>query len=201
MTDIAFPYQGLSESAPHLGGYVTNYEMTGTWAPNVLFELHQKIKPKTVTDIGCGAGHVGQWFRDRGCAVVGIDGVHDPNVQFDVIRHDYERDGPLMLDDIRDLAVSFEFVEHVEKACMPNWMRTVRCHRWFAMTHATPGQQGHHHVNCQLPSFWMSYMQANGFRLDVEFSLDMRASLNRFNDAARCIKNSFLLFEQVDFSP
>ena len=34
------------------------------------------------------------------------------------------------------------------------------------MTHALPGQPGHHHVNCQPIEYWVAVMQAFGFETD-----------------------------------
>jgi hypothetical protein len=34
------------------------------------------------------------------------------------------------------------------------------------MTHAFPGQPGHHHVNCQPTEYWLARMKATGFSLD-----------------------------------
>ena len=34
------------------------------------------------------------------------------------------------------------------------------------MTHAEPGQQGYHHVNCQPADYWISLMRGRGFLFD-----------------------------------
>jgi len=33
------------------------------------------------------------------------------------------------------------------------------------MTHAVPGQAGHHHVNCQPAEYWVEKLATRGFRL------------------------------------
>src|SRR4051794_28051900 len=35
-----------------------------------------------------------------------------------------------------------------------------------AMTHAVPGQAGHHHVDCQPPGYWIERMRLRSYRLD-----------------------------------
>jgi hypothetical protein len=34
------------------------------------------------------------------------------------------------------------------------------------MTHAVPGQGGHHHVNCQPAEYWIEKMRKRNYRLD-----------------------------------
>ena len=36
------------------------------------------------------------------------------------------------------------------------------------MTHALPGQGGHHHVNCQPPEYWIEKMARRGYALSPE---------------------------------
>ena len=34
------------------------------------------------------------------------------------------------------------------------------------MTHAVPGQAGHHHVNCQPQEYWINLLSQKGFMLE-----------------------------------
>ena len=54
-----------------------------------------------------------------------------------------------------DLAWSVEFLEHVEEQYIPNYMPIFQACKYAIVTHAVPGQDGHHHVNCQEKDYWV----------------------------------------------
>lgn len=62
-----------------------------------------------------------------------------------------------------DLAWCVEFLEHVEEQYLPNVFATFKTCRYVVMTHAVPGQDGHHHVNCQPADYWIHKFEENGF--------------------------------------
>jgi hypothetical protein len=39
----------------------------------------------------------------------------------------------------------------------------------------TPGQGGHHHVNCQPPEYWIGVLAGAGFRHDPELTRQAKA--------------------------
>jgi hypothetical protein len=76
-----------------------------------------------------------------------------------------------------DIVWSCEFVEHVEEKYVDNFLAVFgRATKAVLMTHATPGQAGHHHVNCQPADYWIERMQARGFFLE-ETLTEMSRSL------------------------
>ena len=48
--------------------------------------------------------------------------------------------------------------------------------RIVAITHALPGQGGHHHVNCQPAEYWIEKMAARGYRLTQGYETFRRIS-------------------------
>ena len=40
---------------------------------------------------------------------------------------------------------------------------TIRLGRYACVTHAEPGQNGHHHVNCQTTDYWIKVFAEHGF--------------------------------------
>jgi hypothetical protein len=48
-----------------------------------------------------------------------------------------------------------------------------RC-KYVICTAAGPGAPGHHHVNCQLPTYWLDVFDKYGFDYDDETTLDIR---------------------------
>ena len=65
-----------------------------------------------------------------------------------------------------DLVWCCEFVEHVEERYVPNIVPSLSLGTLVAMTHAVPGQGGHHHVNCRTSDYWIGVMAAIGYQLD-----------------------------------
>lgn len=165
------------EKQPHLGGYIRGGD-PATWFPDLWDWLMFVRGVKSVLDVGCGEGHALDYFAGGGCRVLGVDGIDQGRE--DIVCHDYAQ-GPLKLPYHFDLAWSCEFVEHVEEAHVACFLATFRAASTVLMTHAEPGQPGHHHVNCQPAAYWKGAMAAAGLRYDEEFTREARgrAALNR----------------------
>ena len=56
-------------------------------------------------------------------------------------------------------------VEHIEPQYVEYLLRTLINGSVLIMTHAEPGQDGHHHVNCQTQGYWVDAMESVGFGL------------------------------------
>jgi 2-polyprenyl-3-methyl-5-hydroxy-6-metoxy-1,4-benzoquinol methylase len=133
------------------------------------------LQIKSVLDVGCGEGHSLRYFRELGCDVIGIDGM--PQEDPDIIQYDFEGDEPLSMPALKlgsvmawggakfDLVWACEFVEHVSEPYAHRLVEPFRKGKIVMMTHASPGQQGHHHVNCRDAEYWKGFMTAAGFML------------------------------------
>lgn len=173
----------VPEDAPHLGGYVAGGD-EATAFPHLWTWLAKDLRVGSVLDVGCGDGVALRAFRSRGIAAYGVDGVEQDDP--DIVQHDYTR-GPLYLADdgteVASLAAAAdfslvwacEFVEHVEAEYVPNFLETFRQARLVLMTHAFPGQDGHHHVNCQPAEYWVGALAAVGYRFDAATTQITRA--------------------------
>ena len=161
---------------PHLGG-----SMRGklgdpqSYCPNLWAWAVGLLNVGSVVDIGCGQGHALKFFQDElGCEVAGVEG-HRATIDsfvahFPVHWHDYQEDGPLDLPQVYDLGWCCEFVEHVEEQYLENFFATFESCRTVLMTHATPGQGGHHHVNEQPAGYWLEKFQEHGFTYAEELT-------------------------------
>jgi hypothetical protein len=116
-------------------------------------------------DVGCGEGHAVNYFFRKGVMAHGIDGLIS-NVQRAVV--------PVALHDILsspyympvDFVWSCEVAEHIDPDRVHNFIDTLANGRIVAMTHALPGQEGYHHVNCQPEEYWVNLMLMRGFNLE-----------------------------------
>lgn len=163
---------------PHLGGYIRGGD-PATYFPALWDWLVLARGVQSVVDVGCGEGCALDHFRGLGCRVFGVDGIYQDDG--DIEQHDYTT-GPLprIPGGFFDLAWSCEFVEHVEERFVPNFLDTFKAARMVLMTHAEPGQPGHHHVNCQPADYWIGAMAAVGLAFDAVLTHQARerAALN-----------------------
>lgn len=139
----------------HLGGYVPDGD-PATWFPDLWTYMVERIGVRSILDIGAGNGRTMDFFIGLGCDVMGVEGT--PQDHPFIIQHDYTH-GPLTFDYRFDLCWCCEFVEHVEEQHIPNFMASMDACDLLLMTHAFPGQPGHHHVNCQPPEYWMAQLR------------------------------------------
>ena len=204
----------------HLGGFVAADERYPngdpmTYTPEVWEYLLQRYRPSFVCDVGCGEGHAVKWFNDRmnkiaqseegkdwpdGLLIaVGIEGCAEAiekKVHKNVRQYDFTV-GPIPLEiGGFGLVWSCEFVEHVESKYMDNFLNLFDRSDVVAMTHAFPGQPGHHHVNCQPAEYWIDVMKARGFTLNHIATAEARAVADESH-----WKRSGLVFEKVNYVP
>lgn len=151
----------VDRTRPHLGGYLKGGD-PGSWYPALWDWMIAELDITSMIDIGCGEGHSLAYFRSKGVRVVGVEGIEQDDP--DIICHDFTT-GPLDLGrQVFDLCWCCEFVEHVEEQYSVNFLRLFERASYVAMTHALPGQGGHHHVNCQPAEYWIDLLESRCFR-------------------------------------
>jgi len=156
----------------HLGGYYTTIDPPSQ-CPKMWKYIIETLNVKSVLDVGCGMGYAMQEFMKYCDEVVGIDGssyaLQNSPVKENIFSHDYTI-GELETEDRYDLCWCCEFVEHVGEQYVDNFLSTFAFCNYVAMTHAVPGQGGHHHVNCQPKEYWIEKLKEYGFEYDEEFT-------------------------------
>lgn len=185
----------------HLGGYITGGD-PATFYPHLWEWFADDMGVRSVLDVGCGDGIALDYFEQFGVDVLGIDGIAQDDVR--ILQHDYSI-GPWPPSGWHhrssfDLVWSCEFVEHVEEQHVPNFLETFRCGQLVAMTHATPGQGGHHHVNCRERSYWKRMLAAAGFEFDERLTGVAREKASLNPDRHNHFVRSGLIFRTVPYT-
>ena len=140
-------YTVMDQQRKDLGGNI-RYGDLSTFTPNLWRYLIDRFAVRSMLDVGCGEGHAVRFFFKQGVMAHGIDGLRS-NVERAV--------APIALHDILsgpyvmpvDLVWSCEVAEHILPEKVGYYLDTLANGKVVAMTHAMPGQDGHHHVNCQ----------------------------------------------------
>jgi hypothetical protein len=163
-------YQGLAgvtpPSEPHLGGNIREGDPF-THSPRVWDYVLDRFAVRSVLDLGSGLGYSSQYFFSRGRQVIAVEGLR-ANVDkaiYPSIAWDLEK-GPVYC--AVDLVHCQEVVEHIEEAFLENLLQSLACGRFVVLTHATPGQGGHHHVNEKPTEYWIAHMARHGCHLLAE---------------------------------
>jgi len=123
--------------------------------------------PKSVLDVGCGAGTWLRAFADRGAQIAGVEGVDLPEALMAVPKsavgiRDLEQ--PFDLERRFDLVLCLETAEHLPEGSAHDLIASLTKHAdTILFSAAAPGQPGTHHVNCQWPAYWQSLFNGQGF--------------------------------------
>ena len=150
---------------PWLGGNIVGGD--ARCMDNGVFDyLIERFDPKNLVDVGCGEGQLMSYFYDRGIDVVGIDGLEDnrenavENIRDKIIVHDYIKGVPPTI--ATDMVISCEFVEHVHKRFMVNYLPQFVYGNTLVFTHAQENQPGYYHVNCKNDQYWINLITSLG---------------------------------------
>jgi len=143
----------------HLGGNCIEGDPY-TYAPGVWTYLIDRFCIKSMLDVGSGGGHCAEYFFRKNVRAIAMDGLSENilNSVYPVIQWDINF-GPFKTK--VDLVHCQEVVEHISPEYVQHLIDTLKCGHYICMTHAVPGQGGHHHVNCQTTEYWVELMKQN----------------------------------------
>lgn len=187
-------YVGLAGVYPpsevHLGGNVREGDPF-TFSPKVWNYVIDRFAVKTILDLGSGLGYSSHYFHGLGKQVIAVDGLKEncdsaiyPTIQFDLVR------GPIHCS--VDLVHCQEVVEHIDEQYLDNLLQSLACGKFVLMTHAVPGQGGHHHVNLKPTEYWIENMARFKCELIEEDTKRVRKLAE--DDGAKYLAATGLLF-------
>jgi hypothetical protein len=174
----------------HLGGHydISNLD-TG------LFDyLKTKYNIESMLEIGCGLGKQVDYAVEQGVESVGVDGDYTvTRSQNNFVICDLTQSVP-EFNRTFDLVWSVEFVEHLHEKFIHNYMKLFQLGSYAVITHAFPGQKGHHHVNCQQSIYWIDVFYDYGFVYDPNVTREMKKYSNM---QYPWIQNGGLFFKKI----
>ena len=170
-------YDGLTlvsdSGQPHLGGNIAEGDPF-TYAPRVWNYLIARFALRSVLDLGAGRAYSSAFFHRAGMQVISVDGLRSncETAVYPTLHADLTK-APVYCK--VDLVHCQEVVEHIEEQHLGNLLPSLACGNFIVMTHALPGQGGHHHVNLQSPEYWIGHLGAHGYRVLDEDTRRIRA--------------------------
>jgi hypothetical protein len=161
---------------PHLGGF-TEIDINGL-SPAVWTYMVQTIGIKSVLDVGCGRGISTTWFLMHNVDALCIEGSHDaylrsmlPDKSTQMVEHDFTR-GPYWPEKTYDAVWSVEFLEHVGRNYMKNYIPSFRKAALLFATRSKFG--GWHHVEVHEEEWWILKLELHGFKYSPELTSKIR---------------------------
>jgi SAM-dependent methyltransferase len=169
-------YEGLTfvgnRAVAHLGGNIKEGDPF-TFSPGVWDYVINRFALGSILDLGSGMGYAAEYFFKKGIRVVAVDGMDEnvsnsvyPTVQIDLTKSAVRCNV--------DLVHCQEVVEHVDEKHLQNVLDSLSNGQFILMTHALPGQGGHHHVNLQPSEYWTAHLSRCGYVQMIEDTARMR---------------------------
>lgn len=163
--DVKHGIYGGKGDPKHLGGFTKND--TDGQSPALWSWMLRELNIRSFVDVACGRGISTKWFLDYGTDVLCVEGSADALKQSllprdKIVQHDFSQ-GPWWPANGRtfDASWAVEFLEHVGRNNMQNYLALFKRSALVFVTHSVWG--GWHHVEVHNGWWWKTRMEANGF--------------------------------------
>jgi len=161
---------GGKQDKLHLGGF-TSKDISGI-SENTWNWMMGSLGVRSLIDLGCGRGISTSYFLKKGAQVLCVEGSHDAIQQSLlprelIVQHDFTR-GPWWPNATFDAVWSVEFLEHVGRHYIKNYLPVLRRAALIFVTYSRTG--GWHHVEVRDEWWWRVRFQAQGFVYSLELS-------------------------------
>lgn len=180
----------LKDDEKHLGGNIYQGDPY-TYCPSIWNYVLKRFSVNSILDLGSGRGYASNYFFSLGCKVLAVDGLKENcvNALYPTFHQDLTK-GTVSCN--VDLVHCQEMVEHIDEKYIDNLLTALSCGKFLLMTHALPGQPGHHHVNCKPKEYWVEKLKTKGYNLLDEDTKRIRKLAEK--DEAIYMKQSGLMF-------
>jgi SAM-dependent methyltransferase len=170
----AMATRGIYGGDQGLGGF-TEFDPDGI-SPLVWANMMSELGIRSMMDVGCGRGVSTRWFLEHSAKVLCVEGSHDAVTKSFlpselIVEHDYSR-GPWWPRGTYDAAWSVEFLEHVSRQYMPNYIQTLRKAAVIFVSSSRWG--GWHHVEIHNDEWWIRKFASYGFTYDEKLTERVR---------------------------
>jgi SAM-dependent methyltransferase len=145
--------------------------------------IQSKLEPKSVLDLGSGAGYYLREFAQFGVEALGLEaspaGVSSSGSNVLALSYDLRR--PVHLSRRFDVVMCIEVAEHIPKRSSDVLVESIcsNANRFVVFTAAPPGTPGADHINCQPDEFWFALFRAKGFVLRTDLTEDLRRTADQ----------------------
>eukprot|EP01036_Dinobryon_divergens_P029921 gene29921-39092_t len=164
--------------------------------------LGSKSSNVSVVDFGCGFGQYGQYFKTTWDRIewVGYDGSENIESVTSGFVKFIDLAEPKFLGTNYDWTISIEVAEHLPIHLESNFLYMLHVHNKMGMiiTWAVPGQDGHHHVNCQSNSYVKCVMTK---LLNYTVGDEVTAKLQSVATLPWTKKTAMAFFKAKDYTP
>ena len=164
---------------------------SNTFSPTVWDYLIKRFALRSVLDIGSGLGFAADYFYRAGMQTLAVEGLvsNVDNSLYPALKVDLTQSSVHCR---VDLVHCQEVVEHIDEMYLDHLLNSFACGCVLVMTHAFPGQGGHHHVNEQPPEYWIEQLKRYNFELLSEDTRRIRSMAEK--DGAIYMANSGMVF-------
>ena len=155
--------------------------------------IYRQFRPETAIDVGCGPGMVVDELRILGVDASGYEGSsHVVAYANPLVRPFITHADITTLEDLgaADLVICTEVAEHLDETDAEGLVALL-CSSMspIVFTAAPPGQEGHHHVNCQPRHYWVDLFRGHGVRFDNETTIQLAARWGSLRRLSHMINN------------
>lgn len=153
---------------------------------NAVVDTFELSPGNKIMDVGCAIGDYVDGFYERGFKARGIEGSPRAMEYFvkrvadKILIHDLRTPLPSSISRF-NLCMCLEVAEHIEEEYSDVFLDNLcQISRKILLTASPPGQEGHHHVNCQPDEYWEEKMLQRGYQRWLSKELLWRTIMRRW---------------------
>ncbi len=172
--------------------------------------INNVLHPKSLIDVGCATGDFVAGFLKMGIDAYGLEGTENvlsyleiPSEKLYIFDLRTPLHDQLIIIRSLDLALCLEVAEHIEPEYVDVFLDNLCSFSdKVLMSFAPPGQEGHHHVNCQESSYWIDKMANRNYLYRFDVVEKVREGLEpvKHKREIRSYYQHLLFFTKVDSS-